>query len=102
MASDRGTLKPTEFHPAATNAAEYLVSLPMEDKFKWLESFSSCAIEGNRLAEVCAETLRRWLNGEAVSDRYLLGLCWTIRQMQNERCECRCVKNKGCCKNTGA
>ena len=44
----------------------------------WQEAFSSCAIEGNRLAEVCSETLRRLLIGEPVSDRYVLGLAWAM------------------------
>ncbi len=44
-------------------------------------SFASDAIEGNRLAEICGETLRRVIAGEPVSDRYLLGLCWTLREM---------------------
>lgn len=49
-----------------------------------MESFASCGIENNRLAEVCGETLRRVLAQEPVSDRYLLGLVWTIRQMEEE------------------
>lgn len=46
-----------------------------------MESFSSCAIDGNRFAEVCGETLRRVMNHEPVSDRYILGLAWAIRGM---------------------
>ena len=34
--------------------------------------FSSCAISDNRLAEVCGETLQRWMTGQPVSDGYLL------------------------------
>ena len=46
------------------------------------ESFASNAIEGNRLAEAGGETLRRFLAGKPVSDRYALGLIWTIRAME--------------------
>jgi hypothetical protein len=49
-----------------------------------MESFSSCAIDGNRFAEVCGETLRRVMSGEPVSDRYILGLAWAIRGMNEE------------------
>ena len=79
-----GTLQIGEYHPAADDAMawlrEYLARKPQE-QFILLESFASNAIEGNRLAEVCGETLRRVLNREQVSDRYLLGLVWMIRQM---------------------
>jgi len=44
----------------------------------WQESFSSCAIEGNMLAEICSGTLSRLINHKPVSDRYLLGLAFTI------------------------
>jgi hypothetical protein len=48
----------------------------------YLESYSSCAIEGNRLAEICAETLDRLIHGQPVSDRYILGLAWNLRDME--------------------
>lgn len=76
--SERGTLKPGEKHPAAEIALQVILDLGMEGRLKWLNAFSSCAIEGNRLAEVCAETLRRIMDGGSVSDRYLMGLAWAI------------------------
>jgi hypothetical protein len=48
------------------------------------EVLASCALSGNRLAEICHETLRRVMEGEAVSDRYLLGLAWYLKQMREE------------------
>lgn len=75
----RGELEPTEFHPAALSAMEFINSMSHEEKCLWQESFSSCAIEGNRLAEICSETLNRCMTGQKVSDRYLLGLAWTIK-----------------------
>lgn len=79
MASDPGTLRPGEFHPAASHAMEWLREHPIPELMLWQESFASCAIEGNRAAELCGETLRRAMAGEPVSDRYLLGLCWVMR-----------------------
>ena len=74
-----GTLRPGEFHAAASSAGFWLKSLPLVELLQWQESFASCAIEGNRCAELCGETLRRWMVGESVSDRYLLGLVWVMR-----------------------
>ena len=78
-ATERGTLAPAESHPAAYSALDWLANVPLAERMSWYESFHSTAIEGNRLAEVCAETLRRTMEGEPVSDRYLLGLVWTMQ-----------------------
>jgi hypothetical protein len=79
----RGELPLGEPHPAAYRAQEYIAKLGIEKRFLYLESFSSCAISGkNMLAEVCSETLNRLMHGDPVSDRYLLGLAWTIRNME--------------------
>ena len=75
----RGELAPTEPHPAAYTAKEWIAKLPTNELFQWREAFASCAIEGNRLAEVCSETLRRLMDGKPVGDRYILGLSYTMR-----------------------
>ena len=75
----KGTLIYPEYHPAADSAIRWISALPQKDLIMWQESFASCAISGNRLAEVCSETLSRVLAGEMVSDRYLLGLAWAMR-----------------------
>lgn len=80
--SERGTLKDNEPHPAAESARSYIASLGMERLAIWQESFSSCAIESNRLGEICFETLRRLMAGEPVSDLYLLGLAWTMNHRE--------------------
>lgn len=80
----RGTLAVGETHPASQSAFRYIVSLGIVKQSMYLESFSSCAIEGNRLGEICAETLRRVMNGEQVSDRYICALAWTIKEMEEE------------------
>jgi hypothetical protein len=81
-----GTLAEGEPHPAAENARQWLLDYlrrkPAEEAHMLIESFASCGIEGNRLGEVCSETLQRLLNKKPVSDRYLLGLVWTIRRME--------------------
>lgn len=75
----RGTLAATEPHPAALMAHRWIGTLSAAELAHWQEAFSSCAIEGNRLAEVCSETLKRLMTGQPVSDRYLLGLSWAMR-----------------------
>lgn len=77
--ANRGELSPTEPHPAAYEAKAWIAKQPPEELYKWREAFASCAIEGNRLGEICAETLNRVLTSQPVSDRYLLGLAWTMR-----------------------
>ena len=72
-------LDPKEPHPAALAAMAWLQKVPLPELFLWQEVFASSAIEGNRLAEICLTTLDRLLSGKPVSDRYLLGLAWTIR-----------------------
>ena len=78
----KGELKLGEPHPAAFDAKEWIVKMDQSEIAMWMESFSSCSIEDNRLGEICAETLRRLLNSEPVSDRYLLGLAWTMNKQK--------------------
>ena len=80
-----GTLQIGEVHPAAHCAMAYMTAFLTEHPEKamrLIEAFSSIALSGGRLAEVCAETLRRLIKSELVSDRYLLGLAWTIKEME--------------------
>jgi hypothetical protein len=74
----KGTLGVVEHHPAAYSAMEYIRNMDMQELLKCREAFASTAIEGNRLSEVCGETLQRLIDSEPVSDRYLLGLAWTV------------------------
>ena len=68
------TLAPTEPHPCSKMALELIFARPSSELLLLQEAFASCAIENNRLAQICGETLRRLLNNEPVSDRYLMGL----------------------------
>lgn len=78
-----GTIKEGEYRPAADSAMAFIKSLEPERTLQWQETFASLSLAGNRLAEICSETLQRLLRGEPVSDRYLLGLAWTIRSMED-------------------
>lgn len=73
------TLHIGEPHPSCHAAADWLRAQSVETLATWQEAFSSNAIEGNRLAEICAGTLTRWMSKQPVSDRYLLGLAWAMR-----------------------
>ena len=77
---ERGTLADTEPHPAAEIARKYLNSVNYTDLLMHQGALASCAIEGNRMAEICSETLRRVFDKEPTSDRYFMGLVWMIYQ----------------------
>jgi len=82
MSTEIGTLELGEVHPCAHSAHTYINSLGAAKLMLMQEFFSSCAIEGNRCAEVCGETLRRFINSEPVSDRYLLGLACALKEAE--------------------
>lgn len=73
-----------EPHPAAFDARRYIAELPFDHAIIARESLASTALSGSMLADLCLETWRRLDNAEPVSDRYLLGLAWTIRQLTKE------------------
>lgn len=78
------TIADGEYHPAA-NAAMRWVKDCMRNPLEWAlakESMASTALSGNRLADICVGTMERLEKGEPVSDRYLLGLAWTLRAMR--------------------
>lgn len=80
-----GTIKEGEYHPAADSAMHYVKDFILNDVrgiFRLKEALASCAIEGNRLGEICGETLQRILDGKPVSDRYLLGLAWFLKMKE--------------------
>jgi len=81
MIKDRTALKEGEHHPAALDALAYVNALDFQTLCVLRESFASCAIDGNRMAEICGGTLQRVMDGEGVGERYILGLAWYIRNM---------------------
>jgi hypothetical protein len=54
-----------------------------KDYARHREAIASAALSGNRQAIVCMGTIDRLVTGQPVSDRYLLGLAWTILHLQN-------------------
>ena len=78
-------LAPGEPHPAAFSALQYIKSLPIEDFSLMREVLASTALANNRGSSICLETWDRLTRGDSVSDRYLLGLAWTIRSALEER-----------------
>ena len=80
-----GTLGQTEPHPSTESAVNFVGDIGMERLHRYLEAYASTAIEGNRLGAICSETLRRLLAQEPVSDRYLLGLAWSLRNLEEAR-----------------
>jgi hypothetical protein len=74
------TLNHDEWHPMAEHAVQYVRS---NLSAHTIEAIASCAIEGNRAAEICMGTIHRLQNREPVSDRYILGLAWMLREMKD-------------------
>jgi len=80
----KGTLKEGSFHPAAPSAMKFINSMSLIEQINHMESFSSVALSGNKSGEICGETLRRIMEDEPVSDRYLLGLAWFIKMLDDD------------------
>lgn len=78
---EENSLKEGEFHPAAHSAYEWYRQLDWKKLAIAKEAIYSTALSGNRNAELCASTLNRLDKNQPVSDRYLLGLCWTLKDL---------------------
>ena len=77
-------LKAGEVHPMTDSAYRYV---KQNLTLNLIESMASCALSGNRAAEVCCGTAKRVLEGEKIGDRYLLGLAWFIKEIKEEELE---------------
>lgn len=83
---DIGTLGFNEIHPAARSAYRWLKGFMITNQEEYLRvrtALEMAAISGNRQAQVSLGTIDRLKNSEVVSDRYLLGLAWTILYVHN-------------------
>ena len=81
--TDESIIKEGEYHPAADSALSWFKEWKKRDFEGYLrmrEAIASTAMAGNRLAQICHGTLDRLEMGAPVSDRYLLGLCWFLRE----------------------
>jgi hypothetical protein len=76
------TLEPGEVHPSSYSAMIYIQSIDPKEWMKHVEAISSVALSGNRIASICMGTIERLEKKEPVSDRYLLGLAWFLRDME--------------------
>lgn len=80
------TISPNGYHPAAVPAKEWYVNWMAQNPAAYLEfkeAIASLALSGNRLAEICLGTIERLETGQPVSDRYILGLAWMVREMED-------------------
>jgi hypothetical protein len=85
---DITTIREKEYHPAADSAMMWLQDFIIKNPKDWfmiIESIASTSLAGNRLSEILSGTISRIEKGEPVSDRYLLGLVWIIRDMTESK-----------------
>jgi len=77
------SLNEGEPHPVAFSAQQWVAKYLADPKtlFKVQESLASCAMSENRAADIMLSTLDRLLDSQPVSDRYLLGLAWFLRNL---------------------
>ena len=83
---DPTDLLPNEPHPAARSAYRWLKGFMVsniDDYTRYRLALSIAAEDGNRQAQVCMGTIERLQKGQPVSDRYILGLAWTILSIHN-------------------
>ena len=81
---DDTVLKEGEPHPSAHAAYLWFHQSVVDDPIRYIhlkEAISSTALSGNRLAQICYGTMNRLEEGQPVSDRYLLGLVWYMRDL---------------------
>jgi hypothetical protein len=83
---DPTEIQPDEFHPAARSAYRWLKGFMVtnsEDYSRYKLALQIAAESDNRQAQICMGTIERLRTSQPVSDRYLLGLCWTILHLHN-------------------
>ena len=81
------SLSENEAHPATHVAWKYIQSLG-EENLKLLETnYCTLGNEGNKIAAIAGETLRRIRGKETTSDRYIMGLAWTIFDTMRKQAE---------------
>jgi|ERR1044071_3983817 hypothetical protein len=76
------TLEAGEVHPSSYSAMRYIQSIDPKKWMKHIEAISSSALSGNRMACIYMGTIERLEKKEPVSDRYLLGLAWFIKELE--------------------
>lgn len=77
-----------EFHPAAASAYRWLKGFMItnpDDYVNYKLMLDNYAASGNRQAQIALGTIARLRDSKPVSDRYLLGLAWTILYLHNRQ-----------------
>lgn len=82
LTTSSADLLPGEPHPAAHSALAYVRGIPSAELMVIQEGFASTALSGSRSSQICLETLQRVMDGRPVSDRYVLGLAWALREIR--------------------
>lgn len=77
---DLSRLERDESHPAVYKALSYLRKLRIGDLVTFRDLYYQRALEGDKSAAVAYGTLRMFLEGKEISDRYLLGLTYEMLQ----------------------
>lgn len=83
--SDQDSLEIGEIHPAARSAFEYIKN--QMATIEWIvleEAIASTALSGERDSNIYLGTIKRLRNNEPVSDRYILGLAWFFKRLEEE------------------
>lgn len=84
--TDPSEIKADEFHPAARSAYRWLKGFMVTNSADYARCKIALEIasdSGNRQAQICIGTIDRLRKSQPVSDRYLLGLAWTILYLHN-------------------
>jgi hypothetical protein len=82
-----GVLEDGENHPSTESASLYIQEHWLTNIHRLASIQNAMASTHNRTSEICQETLKQLMNNETVSDRYLLGLAWTLIQIENKERE---------------
>lgn len=80
MVFDEDSLDAGEPHPMASAALSYVVT-NLKYKPMLVEALASAALSGNRCAQICMGTYSRLQKADPVSDRYILGLAWMVKEL---------------------
>lgn len=80
-----GTIAADSYHPIADDAMRWFKQNALTEEYARSKmAILMAAEDGNRTAQICAATIERLAKGAPVSDRYLLGLCWFLMELQNK------------------
>ncbi len=91
---DNEFLEEGEAHPTSLPAEEFINSIPIGVLQKLLIELEEKAKEGNKIAQVNTFALKKFINKDKLTDRYIMGLAWTLLTMITEIEQNRSKNNK--------